>query len=108
VWDFEKDGRPLNVRVDGQLVVNGLNQVVNAALQGIGLAFTLEDLVREHIAAGTLVRVLEDWCPPFAGSLLSKPAPGIARVRAGRERAVPDRMMLRIWHESQAPALARS
>jgi DNA-binding transcriptional LysR family regulator len=74
VWDFEKDGRPLNVRVDGQLVVNGLNQVVNAALQGIGLAFTLEDLVREHIAAGRLVRVLEDWCPPFAGYHLYYPS----------------------------------
>jgi DNA-binding transcriptional LysR family regulator len=74
VWDFEKDGRSLNVRVDGQLVVNGLNQVVKAALEGFGLAFTLEDLVREHIAAGRLVRVLEDWCPPFPGYHLYYPS----------------------------------
>jgi DNA-binding transcriptional LysR family regulator len=74
VWDFEKDGRPLNVRVEGQLVVNGLNQVVKAALAGLGLAYTLEDLVQEHLAAGRLVRVLEDWCPPFAGYHLYYPS----------------------------------
>jgi DNA-binding transcriptional LysR family regulator len=74
VWDFEKDGRPLNVRVEGQLVVNGLNQVVKAALEGLGLAYTLEDMVQEHLAAGRLVRVLEDWCPPFAGYHLYYPS----------------------------------
>jgi DNA-binding transcriptional LysR family regulator len=74
VWDFEKDGRSLNVRVEGQLVVNGLNQVVKAALEGLGLAYTLEDLVQEHLASGRLVRVLEDWCPPFAGYHLYYPS----------------------------------
>jgi DNA-binding transcriptional LysR family regulator len=74
VWDFEKDGRPLNVRVAGQLVVNGLNQVVKAALDGYGLAYTLEDMVQEHLAAGRLVRVLDDWCQPFAGYHLYYPS----------------------------------
>lgn len=74
VWEFEKDRRPLNVRVDGQLVVNGLNQVVKGALDGCGLAFTLEEVVREHVAAGRLVQVLEDWCPPFAGYHLYYPS----------------------------------
>jgi DNA-binding transcriptional LysR family regulator len=74
VWEFEKDGSPLNVRVDGQLVVNGLSQVVTAALQGLGLAFTLDDMVREHVAAGRLVRVLDDWCPAFAGYHLYYPS----------------------------------
>jgi DNA-binding transcriptional LysR family regulator len=69
VWDFEKDGRSLNVRVEGQLVVNGLNQVVKAALEGLGLAYT-----QEHLASGRLVRVLEDWCPPFAGYHLYYPS----------------------------------
>jgi DNA-binding transcriptional LysR family regulator len=74
VWDFEKDGRPLNVRVAGQLVVNGLNQVVKAALDGYGLAYTLEDMVQEHLASGRLVRVLDDWCQPFAGYHLYYPS----------------------------------
>jgi DNA-binding transcriptional LysR family regulator len=74
VWDFEKDGRPLNVRVAGQLVVNGLNQVVKAALEGYGLAYTLEDMVQEHLACGRLVRVLDDWCQPFAGYHLYYPS----------------------------------
>jgi DNA-binding transcriptional LysR family regulator len=62
------------VRVDGQLVVNGLSQVVTAALQGYGLAFTLADMVQEHVAAGRLVQVLKDWCPPFAGYHLYYPS----------------------------------
>jgi DNA-binding transcriptional LysR family regulator len=74
VWDFEKDGRPLNVRVAGQLVVNGLNQVVKATLDGYGLAYTLEDMVQEHLASGRLVRVLDDWCQPFAGYHLYYPS----------------------------------
>jgi DNA-binding transcriptional LysR family regulator len=74
VWDFEKDGRPLNVRVEGQLVVNGLNQVVKGALEGFGLAYTLEDMVQEHLASGCLVRVLDDWCPRFAGYHLYYPS----------------------------------
>jgi DNA-binding transcriptional LysR family regulator len=74
VWDFAKDGRPLNVRVAGQLVVNGLNQVVKAALDGYGLAYTLEDMVQEHLASGRLVRVLDDWCQPFAGYHLYYPS----------------------------------
>jgi DNA-binding transcriptional LysR family regulator len=74
VWDFEKDGRPLNVRVAGQLVVNGLNQVVKGALDGYGLAYTLEDMVQEHLASGRLVRVLDDWCQPFAGYHLYYPS----------------------------------
>jgi DNA-binding transcriptional LysR family regulator len=74
VWDFEKDGRPLNVRVEGQLVVNGLNQVVKGALEGFGLAYTLEDMVQEHLASGRLVRVLDDWCPRFAGYHLYYPS----------------------------------
>jgi DNA-binding transcriptional LysR family regulator len=73
-WEFEKDSRELRVRVEGRLVFNTATMSVKAALAGDGLAFVPEDRVREHIAAGRLVRVLADWCPPFAGFHLYYPS----------------------------------
>lgn len=73
-WEFEKDGRPLNVRVDGQLVFNGGAQVAQAALSGLGLAYLPEEWVRPHLAKRQLVRVLDDWCPPFSGFYLYYPS----------------------------------
>jgi len=73
-WEFEKDGRELNVRVDGQLTFNETRLIVRAACAGLGLAFVLEDHVREHLADGRLVRALEDWCPPFSGYHLYYPS----------------------------------
>jgi len=72
-WEFARDGYPVNVRVDGQVVLNGLPQVRAAALAGLGLAWTLEDMVQEDVAQGRLVRVLEDWCAPFSGYHLYYP-----------------------------------
>jgi DNA-binding transcriptional LysR family regulator len=66
-WEFEKDGHPLNVRVQGQLVFNSSGPMLRAALAGFGLACVPEDMVREHVAAGRLMRVLEDWSPTFPG-----------------------------------------
>ena len=73
-WELKKGKRELNVRVDGQLVVNGVSQLVSAALAGLGLAFTLEDVVRDAIAKGDLVPVLEDWWPTFTGYHLYYPS----------------------------------
>jgi len=73
-WDLEKDGREVRVRVDGQLIFNNVNMVVRAALAGFGLCLVMEDHVQEHIAKGRLVRVLEDWCPPFPGYHLYFPS----------------------------------
>ncbi|CAN7367035.1 LysR family transcriptional regulator [Phenylobacterium sp. LjRoot219] len=73
-WEFEKDGRELRVRVDGQLVFNDPAMVLEAARGGFGLACVLEDYVGEDLAAGRLVRVLEDWCAPFAGYHLYYPS----------------------------------
>jgi DNA-binding transcriptional LysR family regulator len=73
-WEFEKNGRELRVRVEGQLAFNSARMNVKAALAGHGLAFVPEDRVREHINAGRLVRVLADWCPPFAGFHLYYPS----------------------------------
>ncbi|WP_417067801.1 LysR family transcriptional regulator [Niveibacterium terrae] len=67
VWDFEKDGQSLNVRTDGQLIFNSSTPRLRAALAGFGLAFLPEDVALEHVAAGRLVRVLDDWCQPFSG-----------------------------------------
>jgi len=66
-WEFEKGKRPLKVHVEGQLVFNGTFQMLNAALGGFGLAYVPEDVAQPHIAGGRLLRVLEDWCPPFPG-----------------------------------------
>lgn len=73
-WEFEQDGRALNVRVDGQLTFNGTVPMLNAALAGFGLAYVPEDLALPHLAAGRLRRVLEDWCPPFPGYRLYYPS----------------------------------
>jgi addiction module HigA family antidote len=79
------------VRVEGQLVLNGTVQVVNAPLAGFGLAYAREDLAQPHLAQGRLRRVLEDWCPPFAGYHLyyprrrhSSPAFALLVMRYGR------------------------
>jgi DNA-binding transcriptional LysR family regulator len=73
-WEFEKDGRELKVRVEGQLVFNGTFQMLNAALAGFGVAYVPEDLVLPHLAKGRLKRVLEDWCPPYPGYHLYYPS----------------------------------
>jgi DNA-binding transcriptional LysR family regulator len=73
-WEFEKHKRELHVRVDGQLVFNGVTQMLNAALAGFGLAYLPEDLVQPHLARRKLRRVLEDWCPPFPGYYLYYPS----------------------------------
>ena len=73
-WEFEKDGRELRVRVEGQLVFNTAPLVAQAARAGFGLACLPEDHVLVDIAAGSLVRVLGDWCPPFAGYHLYYPS----------------------------------
>jgi DNA-binding transcriptional LysR family regulator len=74
VWEFEKRGRDVNVRVEGQLIFNSIALRMNAVLAGFGLAYMPEDQVRPHIDAGQLVRVLEDWCQPFAGYHLYYPS----------------------------------
>jgi DNA-binding transcriptional LysR family regulator len=73
-WEFEKRGRELKVRVDGQLVFNTSALRLNAARAGLGLAYLPEDQVREALANGRLIRLLEDWCPPFSGYHLYYPS----------------------------------
>ena len=73
-WEFERDGVELEVRVSGTLVINDNEMLVNAALGGLGLVYTFETQVARHVADGRLIRVLEDWCPPFSGYHLYYPS----------------------------------
>ncbi|TCR91936.1 LysR family transcriptional regulator [Rhizobium sp. BK376] len=73
-WEFERDDREVKVRTEGQLVFNNIALRLNAALAGLGLAFLPEDVVLPHLEEGRLVRLLEDWCPPFPGYHLYYPS----------------------------------
>jgi DNA-binding transcriptional LysR family regulator len=74
VWEFERRGREVNVRVNGQATLNTSPHIVLAALEGLGVAYLPEDEFEPHIEQGRLVRVLQDWCPPFAGYHLYYPS----------------------------------
>ena len=74
VWDFSRKGKQVNVRVDGPLIFNTAPPQVDAALAGLGIALLPDDELAAHIEEGRLVRVLEDWCPPFAGYHLYYPS----------------------------------
>ena len=73
-WEFEKAGRELNVRVDGQLVFGTACLLLTAARAGFGLAYLTEEQVSDDLKSGRLVRVLADWCPPFSGYHLYYPS----------------------------------
>lgn len=74
VWEFERRERQVNVRVEGQAVFNTSPHIVLAALDGLGIAFLPEEEFSPHIEEGRLVRVLQDWCPPFSGYHLYYPS----------------------------------
>jgi DNA-binding transcriptional LysR family regulator len=73
-WEFEKDGRELRVRVDGQLTFNTTIPIVDAAISGYGIAYVPEDLVSSHIAEGRLALLLGEWSPRFSGYHLYYPS----------------------------------
>ena len=73
-WEFEKDGRALNVRVDGRLTLNNVQMIFDAACAGMGMAFLMDEMVRPLLESGELVRVLDDWCPSFSGYHLYYPS----------------------------------
>jgi Transcriptional regulator len=73
-WEFEKDGRPVRVRVNGPIIFNSIKPMVDAALSNFGIAFVPQDSVDHHVRAGRLVQVLQDWCPPIPGFHLYYPS----------------------------------
>jgi DNA-binding transcriptional LysR family regulator len=73
-WEFGRAGQDFEIDVDGPLICNDNALMRTAAQQGIGLAHLMEDLVRDDLRSGALVRVLEDWCPSFPGFYLYYPS----------------------------------
>jgi DNA-binding transcriptional LysR family regulator len=74
VWEFEKGGRELRVRVDGQFIFNTSYAQIDAAVAGYGIAYLPENLVEQELASGRLLQVLDDWSPMFAGYYLYYPS----------------------------------
>jgi DNA-binding transcriptional LysR family regulator len=73
-WEFEKGRKSLSVAVNGPLIVDDLELVISAALDGVGLAYMSEEHGAEHLASGALLKVLEDWCQPYPGFFLYYPS----------------------------------
>lgn len=73
-WEFEKDGRELKIRVDGQLAFSNIFHVLDAAVAGTGLGFVPEEIARDHISAGRLIPALQDWCAYWDGFYLYYPS----------------------------------
>jgi DNA-binding transcriptional LysR family regulator len=73
-WEFMKDGRLVEMSVQGQLVFNSTPRMLEAALAGFGLTYLPEDEVQQHVAKGRLKQVLEEWCPTYPGYHLYYPS----------------------------------
>jgi DNA-binding transcriptional LysR family regulator len=73
-WEFEKDGQALRIRVNGQLTFNNSYAMIDAAVNGYGIAYVPENIVERHIASGELAQVLDDWSPFFDGYFLYYPS----------------------------------
>lgn len=73
-WEFDKGKKSLSVAVSGPLIVDDVETVVRAAIDGIGLAFVSDERVMPQLESGELIRVLEDWCQPFPGFFLYYPS----------------------------------
>lgn len=74
VWEFEKQGKKLNINVDGPLIFNTSLHITAAMLGGLGIAYLPEPEFSPYLEQGRLIRVLEDWCPSFAGYHLYYPS----------------------------------
>ena len=81
-WEFQEDGRDFSVRVDGQLVYSNIGSAIDAALDGMGLAYAPTDLVRRYVNDGNLQEVLKAWCPAFQGYHLYYPTGGTIRLHS--------------------------
>jgi DNA-binding transcriptional LysR family regulator len=73
-WEFEKDGEAVDVDVTGPMIFDDADLMIRAAIEGLGLTFSFEEYITPQIASGALIRVLEDWCPPFPGYFLYYPS----------------------------------
>ncbi|MDP5281059.1 LysR family transcriptional regulator [Sphingomonas sp. DG1-23] len=87
-WEFERDGRELRVRVEGQLTFSSLLPILEATLDGFGICYVPQSLVQAHLDSGALEVVLAEWSPPFPGYHLyypsrRQPTPAFAAIVEG-------------------------
>ena len=73
IWEFEKGRFGRKIRVDGQLMFNNSQLILEAGLAGMGLIYLTEDQIKPHVGTGRLIRVLVDWCGTFSGYHLYYP-----------------------------------
>lgn len=73
-WEFSHEGHEVRVRVEGQVAFNAVPQLIRATLDGFGIAYIHQDVVREYVSDGRLVQLLSDWTPPFPGYHLYYPS----------------------------------
>jgi DNA-binding transcriptional LysR family regulator len=73
-WEFTENGKDFAVAVDGRVLINDGDLMIRSAIDGLGLAYMLESRVRDELASGRLLRVLDDFCPPFPGFFLYYPS----------------------------------
>ena len=73
-WEFDKGNESVTIAVNGPLILDDVDLVIRAAVDGAGLAFMAEDRITDYLSDGSLERVLEDWCPPFPGFFLFYPS----------------------------------
>lgn len=92
-WEFERGGKELALEIDGPLTITEQDLTLDAALSGCGIGYLFEGSVKEHLAGGQLVRVLEDWCPYYPGFFLYYPSrrqmPAALRAFVDFTRSVP-------------------
>jgi DNA-binding transcriptional LysR family regulator len=92
-WQFERNGETQPISVEGRVMVNDPDLAVRAALDGLGLAYTIEALVEPFLRTRQLVRVLEDWSPAVEGIYLYYPGhrqiPAALRALADMLRLTP-------------------
>jgi DNA-binding transcriptional LysR family regulator len=72
-WPFERNGKTRRISVDGRVMVNFPDLAVRAAVDGLGIAYTIEALAEPFLRSGQLVRVLENWSPSIEGLFLYYP-----------------------------------
>jgi hypothetical protein len=94
-WPFERNRKSRRISVEGRLMVNNGELAVRAAVDGLGIACTIEALAEPFLRSGQLVRILEDWSPSFEGLFLYYP---------GR-RQVPATLRALHRHDPHGPRL---
>ncbi len=92
-WEFSRHGENVEIDVPGPLILDESGLMLDAVLEGAGIAYLSDFAVREHLAAGRLVQMLDDWTPPYDGLCLYYPGrrhvPAKLRALIDLVRALP-------------------